>query len=78
LAFLFGIIYLIIMSIFPRKLHGPELKCGGPSLCQDCQERLRQAQTYGIGILFIDWLKSELDKNQEKILKISQNLNNRL
>lgn len=26
------------MSMFPKKRHGPELKCGGPSLCQDCRE----------------------------------------
>lgn len=24
------------MSLFPRKKHGPELKCGGPGLCLDC------------------------------------------
>jgi hypothetical protein len=29
------------MSMFPRKYHGPELKCGGPGMCQDCTDRVK-------------------------------------
>lgn len=41
------------MSIFPRKYHGPELKCGGPSMCRDCADRVKD------GIGFDEWYKEE-------------------
>ncbi len=30
------------MSIFPRKYHGPELKCGGPGMCPDCTDKQKK------------------------------------
>ena len=42
------------MSIFPRKYHGPELKCGGPSMCQDCADRVKN------GIGFEEWNSGKL------------------
>lgn len=42
------------MSIFPRKYHGPELKCGGPSMCRDCADRVKN------GIGFEEWSDGRL------------------
>ena len=52
------------MSIFPRKLHGPEVKCGGPQMCPDCKERVERAQDLGLDNPFADWYPKE---EEEKI-----------
>lgn len=61
------------MSIFPRKFHGPELKCGGPSMCRDCQERIKQAQELGIDNPFSEWQTQPKEDKIEEILKIIKN-----
>lgn len=57
------------MSIFPRKLHGPELKCGGPQMCSDCRERVRLAQEYGNLNPFEDWFTADDKTQAEELLK---------
>ena len=36
------------MSLFPKKRHGPELKCGGPQMCEDCRERINESGLTGL------------------------------
>lgn len=63
------------MSIMPRKFHGPELKCGGPQMCSDCRERVRQAQEFGIENPFADWVSKEDKIKPEELLKILEKTN---
>ena len=52
---------LSTMSITPRKYHGPELKCSGPGLCQDCTERQK------LGIPFETDLSSLKEEKKETV-----------
>lgn len=68
-ALFFGIIYLTIMSIFPRKFHGPELKCGGPQMCPDCKERAKLAKECGLPWDQNPYLKDWYDDMSSEIIK---------
>lgn len=53
----------------PRRFHGPELKCGGPQMCPDCRERVKQAAEFGILNPFTDWVREDDKKRAEELLK---------
>lgn len=53
-----------MFSMLPRKYHGPELKCGGPSMCSDCRDRVKN------GIGFDDWYADDVKKNEDLLQKI--------
>lgn len=56
------------MSIFPRKYHGPELKCGGPQMCPDCRSRVAEGRELGVD----PWSLPTSWNNQEEIAPNSE------
>lgn len=60
----------------PKKFHGPELKCGGPSMCNDCKERIALKRKTGLGSKIIraleecvEFEKGDSDLKTNKVKK---------
>lgn len=56
------------MSMFPKKYHGPEIKCGGPSVCSDCRAR----QEKGIPFDFEEDKDGSVDKLIENLTSLKE------
>lgn len=55
------------MSQGPKRRHGPELKCGGPGVCQDCTERRRADLEAEASGLLRKLAKPTIDVDPEEI-----------
>ena len=64
------------MSMFPKKYHGPDVKCSGPQYCNDCKERILE----GLLIwdeqadIWIHWTDSTMERinqyDKDKLKKL--------
>ena len=45
----------------PKNLHGPELNCGGPALCNDCREEGYKRQKRGLELYWKEVYRSRLE-----------------